>query len=91
MELGLVGRIWTNRHINQNAFISTMKNVWQPKHAVDIRSTGKDLFVFQFHHWRDKQRVIDGQPWHFDRHIFLMNHVKGNCKPSDIPLFEFPI
>ena len=91
VELGLVGRIWTNRHINQNAFIATMKNVWQPKHDVEIRNTGKNLYVFQFHHRRDKQRVVEGQPWHFDRHVIIMNDILGNCKPSDIPLFEFPI
>lgn len=61
------------------------------KHDVEIRSTGKNLYVFQFHHWRDKQRVVEGQPWHFDRHVLLLNDIMGNCKPSDIPLFEFPI
>lgn len=27
VELGLISRIWTNRHINQSAFISTMKDI----------------------------------------------------------------
>lgn len=91
VALGLVGKIWTNRHINQNAFMATMKNIRQPKMDVDIRNIGKNLYVFQFHHWRDKQKVIDGQPWHFDKHLILMADVKGNSKPSDIQLFEFPI
>lgn len=50
VELRLIGKIWTNRHINANAFITTMTNVWQPKHGVEIRSIGKNLFVFQFFH-----------------------------------------
>ena len=91
VELGLVGRIWTKRHVNQTAFITTMKNIWQPRHDVEIRSIEKNLYVFQFHHWRDKQKVIEGQPWHFDNHVILMKDIKGNCKPSDIQLFEFPI
>ena len=91
VELGLVGQIWTERHINPNAFITTMKNVWQPKFDVEIKNMGKNLYVFQFHHWRDKKKVVEGQPWHFDRHVILMDEVKGNCKPSDLQLQYFPI
>lgn len=86
VELGLVRQIWTERHVNQNAFITTMKNVWQPKHDIDINNMGKNLYVFQFHHWRDKQKVLEGRPWHFDRHVILLDEVKGNCKSSDLQL-----
>lgn len=34
VELGLIGKIWTNRHINSNAFITILKNVERPKHGV---------------------------------------------------------
>lgn len=90
-ELGLVIRICTNRHVNQNAFTTTMKNIWQAKHDMDIKNIGKNLYVVQFYHWRDKHRVMEGQPWHFDKHVILMSDIKGNCKPSDIQLWEFPI
>uniref|UniRef100_A0A803MYR8 Endonuclease/exonuclease/phosphatase domain-containing protein n=1 Tax=Chenopodium quinoa TaxID=63459 RepID=A0A803MYR8_CHEQI len=33
IELALVGRIWTIRNVNVNAFIVTMKEVWQPKYG----------------------------------------------------------
>lgn len=91
VELGLIGRIWTDRHINNNAFVSTMKNVWQARYDVDVRNMGKNLYVFQFHHWKDKQRVLDGQPWHFDKHVILLGELEGMSKPSDIQLFKFPI
>lgn len=90
-ELGIVIRIWTRRVVNQTAFIATMKNIWQTKLDIDIKNIGKNLYVVQFYHWKDKQRVIDGQPWHFDKHVILMNDIQGNCKPSDIQLWEFPI
>lgn len=90
-ELGLVIRIWTQRNVNQNAFITTMKNIWQAKADVEIKNIGKNMYVVQFYHWKDKQRVIEGQPWHFDRHVILMNDITGNCKPSDIQLWESPI
>ena len=91
VALGLVGKIWTDRHINANAFMATMKMVWQPKHGVDISNLGENVFVFQFHHWRDKQRVVDEQPWHFDNYAILFGDIEGNKKPSDLMLFELPM
>lgn len=61
-ELSLAGKIWTNRNINASVFISIMKNVWQPKHGIEITNIGKNLFMFQFHHWKDKQYVLNEQP-----------------------------
>ncbi|KAL2895369.1 GTPase Der [Bienertia sinuspersici] len=91
VELGLVGRLWTNRNVNINAFMSTIKNAWQPKHGVEISNIGKNMFVFQFHHWRDKHRVIEDQPWHFDWHALLLGDVDSSGKPSDIQYYTtFP-
>lgn len=89
VELGLVGKIWTKRNINANAFMATMKNIWQPSQGLDISSIGDNTFVFQFYHWRDKQRVVEGQPWHFDRHTLLLGDIEGNnlqiCVYSNYP------
>ena len=46
LELALIGRIWTERNININAFITTMKNVWQTSNGLDISNIGKNKFVF---------------------------------------------
>lgn len=50
LELGLVGKIWTKRIINANAFMNTIKNIWQPSHGISISSIGENTYVFQFHH-----------------------------------------
>lgn len=81
MELGLVGKLWTKRSIKVNAFMTTMKNIWQPTHSLDISSMGDNTFVFQFHHWRDKRRVVEGQPWHFDKHASFSETSKVLSNP----------
>lgn len=91
VELGVVGQIWTKRHINAPAFMATMKNVWQPSHGLDISSIGENKFMFQFYHWRDKKRVMEDQPWHFDKHAIVLSDIEGNLKPSDMELFELPL
>lgn len=75
IELNLVGKVWTYRKINVNAFISTIKNVWNPMHDVEMSNSDKNTYMFQFHHWRDKKRVLDEQPWYFDRLAVIFNEV----------------
>ncbi|KAL2931491.1 Kynurenine 3-monooxygenase [Bienertia sinuspersici] len=70
LTLGLVGKVWTNRTINEKAFISTLKS---------------------FFHWRDKHRIVEEQPWHFDRHAILLGEIHHAIKPTDVQLFELPM
>lgn len=49
------------------------------------------MYMFQFHHWRDKHRVLEGQPWHFDQHALLLGEINGNGKPFNIQLHYLPI
>ena len=62
VELGLVGKVWTKWVINPNAFISTMKGIWRVQFGVDISNIGKNLFQFQFYHWKDKEKILKAQP-----------------------------
>lgn len=91
INLGLVGKIWTKRNINTNTFMFTMKNIWQPMHGVDISSIGDNTFMFQFHHWRDKNSVVEGHPWHFDKHDTLFDDVQGKLKQSEMNLYQLPM
>lgn len=91
VELGVEGKIWTQRNINVKAFMATMKAVWQPMQGLDISSIGKNMFVFQFYHWRDKHKVMEGQPWHFDNHAVLLDDIEGKSNLSNVELFELPV
>lgn len=72
LALGMIGRIWTECNVNPNAFMNTIKGIWALKYGLEISNIGKNMFQFQFHHWRDKQKVIEGQPWHFDHYALLL-------------------
>ena len=91
IELSLIGKVWTDRIINVNAFINTMSNVWNPRHGVEISNTAKNTYMFQFHHSIDKQRVLDEQPWHFDRHAVIFSEVDPAVKPSENLMYELPM
>ncbi|XP_021864582.1 uncharacterized protein [Spinacia oleracea] len=67
-----------------------MRKIWNPKHGMDAKCLEKNMFFFQFHHWRDKEFAMEAQPWHFDKHILALCDVKGDLKPSEYPLHLVP-
>ena len=49
----------------------TLALVWRPVKGVgDIKP---NLFIFQFYHERDIEKVVKGGPWTFNRNLFLVN------------------
>ena len=61
------------------------------KYGVDISNIGRNLYYIQLYHWRDKQRILDGQPWHFDKYLILLVEIDSAVKPLDLNLFHLPI
>lgn len=53
VSLGIVGKVWTERHVNSNSRIATMRRIWNPRHGIEANNIGKNVFFFQFYHWRD--------------------------------------
>lgn len=59
VSLMLVGRLVTDRPFNLDAFKRTMTMAWAVSKKVVIQSVAANLFVFQFFHWRDKEKVME--------------------------------
>ncbi|XP_021864017.1 uncharacterized protein [Spinacia oleracea] len=67
-----------------------MRRIWNPKHGFEANCIEKNTFFFQFHHWKDKEQVMEAQPWHFERHTLALSDVNGEVKPSELPLHNTP-
>ncbi|KAJ4847314.1 hypothetical protein Tsubulata_017349 [Turnera subulata] len=90
-QLSLVGKLWTNRSFNTQAFMRTMKMVWKPVYDLEISQLDSNLFVFQFYHWRDRERVLENEPWNFDNQLVILSEISGNEQPSEIRLDHSPM
>lgn len=88
--LAIIGKVWAEKSVNSNALIDMMRKVWNPKCGVEANCIEKNTYFFQFHHWRDKEYLMDNQPWHFDRHIMVLSDVIEDYKPSEMNLFFVP-
>ena len=90
LSLRLIGKLLTSRAFNIEAFKRTMIQSWGVQHKVVIKAIESNLFVFQFFHWRDKDKVLTGRPWCFDQQLLLPNEVTGDEQPADVSLAYSP-
>lgn len=61
VSLLLLGQVVTERNFNVEAFKKTMTQAWAVKKRIVIRMIGSDRFIFQFLHWKDKEKVLAGK------------------------------
>nr|CCA66053.1 hypothetical protein [Beta vulgaris subsp. vulgaris] len=90
VALLLLGRLLTVRSYNVEAFKRTITTVWAPKHGLVIRVLKPNLFAFQFFHWRDMMKVLDGRPWCFDNTLILLKEAEGDEQPDQVSLNHSP-
>ncbi|KAL2902768.1 hypothetical protein RDABS01_027850 [Bienertia sinuspersici] len=90
VNLSLVGKIQTVRPYNFNAFRNTMNQIWSLTKKAVFREIENNMFVIQFFHWRDKEKVMNGRPWSFDQHLILLQDLDSSMQPSDIKLSTSP-
>ena len=90
VSLLLLGRLLTKRSYNVEAFKRTMTNVWGLAHGVAIRVLSPNLFAFQFFHWKDLKKVMDGRPWCFGNMLLLLMEAIGEEQPDHVTINQSP-
>ncbi|XP_074298528.1 uncharacterized protein LOC141629421 [Silene latifolia] len=70
-----------------------MVKLWNPVQPIlgNIVDAKEKTFVFRFGTERDKARVLEGQPWHFDKFVWCFNEPNNEGKLTDVSLTHFPL
>lgn len=71
-KLCLVGNFLTEGIFDFSAMQHTLAALWKPGKGVYIKAVEANLFLFQFYHVIDLNRVIEGIPWSFNRKVLLI-------------------
>lgn len=82
----LVGRFLSDRAIDFEKMQHAMATLWKPGRGVYIKSLEQNLFIFQFYHEVDINRVIEGSPWTYDRMQFVFERLKEGDNPRLVQL-----
>lgn len=85
-KLCLVGRFLTEGVLDFQAMQQTLAALWRPGKGVYIRELDVNLFMFQFYHEIDINRVLEGSPWTFNRKVLIISRMEEGINPRCIPL-----
>ncbi|XWS54078.1 hypothetical protein CRYUN_Cryun10bG0058000 [Craigia yunnanensis] len=62
--------------------IGLLRIVWKQLREALIIILDRNLFLFKFTTKKDNQRVMEGSPWSFDKHLIVFKDYDGNLRPS---------
>jgi len=83
LSLCLAGKLWITRRFNSNAFMNMITKIWSPSKGMDVKEIDTNLFLFHFFHWKDLDRVVEGEPWFFNKIVVVLN-VTGRSRTPRI-------
>jgi hypothetical protein len=86
----LVGKVWTDKSINREAFMSLLSTIWRIAGDVKFKDLKNNMWLFEFSDQADKRRVMEGRPWSFDRQILVLNEFDGSTPPSQLAFDHSP-
>ncbi|XP_074334031.1 uncharacterized protein LOC141671643 [Apium graveolens] len=87
-ELCIVGRFLTEKNINTWATRTKLVVLWKPAMGINIKELKAGIFLYQFYHKDDMDRVLNNGPWTFDGALLVMNIVKMREDPVKVSLNE---
>ncbi|KAL0396708.1 UNVERIFIED_CONTAM: putative mitochondrial protein [Sesamum calycinum] len=85
-ELYLVGRVLSSRAVHADALKSTLLLAFNPVRGMDLKPLEGNRFLLKFDHIVDRNRVLDGCPWSFEKNLLVLNSIALNENPQEVNL-----
>ena len=65
----LACRFFTKRVVNVDVVVRTFKPLWKPISELKIREVGENILLFEFEVVLDLERVLEFEPWSYDKNL----------------------
>ena len=85
-EYLLAVKFFTRRVLSPAAIAKTFKVVWRTKKGFEVRDIGNHLVLFFFFNSSDVVRVMQGEPWSFNKHLVAVQSIDRH---EDITSLDF--
>ena len=82
----LVMKVLSRRGVILDALRKNFRMLWKPNKSMGISVIGDELFLVEFEDDRDKRRVLEMRPWHYEKQLVLLQEFDGKRDPKDIVL-----
>ncbi|KAK3195438.1 hypothetical protein Dsin_026748 [Dipteronia sinensis] len=84
LALRLVGKILSNKLVNRDVFMHLIPRIWKIKQGVEIEVVDGNVFSFTFKCTEDRQMVLHGGPWRFDKALLVLVEPTGKGDIKEI-------
>ena len=82
----LASRFFTKRTLNAESVACTFKPLWKPTGELKLRDLGDNILLFKFSDALDLARVLEFEPWTFDKNMVVFEQVND---VEEVPSLEF--
>ena len=80
----LAAKFLTRRVLNVEAVARTLTPLWRTNHGFTIRDMNKNRLVFVFEDEADRERVLMGEPWAYDKHLIVLKRIEEEEAIEDV-------
>nr|POE61800.1 uncharacterized protein CFP56_59514 [Quercus suber] len=74
----LAAKFLTKRNLNIEAVVRTFRPLWRTRESFSVTNAGNNVLLFEFDLEVDVEKVLQGEPWSFDRHLVNLQRFDGN-------------
>jgi hypothetical protein len=72
----LAARFMTGRILNVESVVRTFRPLWRTVRGFTVRDMGHNVLVFAFEDVTDLEKVLQGEPWSFDKYLVSFQRVE---------------
>ncbi|MBA0860395.1 hypothetical protein Goshw_017260 [Gossypium schwendimanii] len=78
-----VGKLITDGAFNRDALVRVFKNVWYTDDEVTFIYLNSNTLLVKFGSKEDKKKIMDLEPWSFDKMLFVLKDYEPSFSPRD--------
>jgi hypothetical protein len=71
----LTARFMTGRFLNIESMVRTFRPLWKTVRGFTVRDMGHNVLVFAFEDVTNLERVLQGEPWSYDKYLVSFQRV----------------
>ena len=84
----LPGKFLTHLSVNKEAVHRTFKPLWRTRKPFRIHDMHENKLVFEFENEVDLERVLESEPWTYDKHLVLFQRIDDTTTISSLSFSE---